>query len=72
MYSIKLDIEDNILDKVMFFLNNIPKKNIEVTKVISDDSPNNQKIGDFFLKSPLRGEISLSRESQTYDERVSF
>jgi len=30
MKTIRLDVEDNIFDKVMFFLNNLPKKDIKL------------------------------------------
>lgn len=67
MYSIKIDIDDTIFNKVMFFLNNIPKKNIEVKKLDSSDSAPTEKIGDFFekiTKNPkkLEGARFLSRE----------
>jgi hypothetical protein len=71
MYSIKLDIDDNILDKVMLFLNNIPKKNIEVKQINSNNS-HNEKLADFFMRSPLREEIELKRNSQVYNQRVEF
>ena len=32
MYTIKLDVNDTIYDKVMFFLKNIPITNLEVKK----------------------------------------
>lgn len=72
MYSIKLDIDDNILDKVMLFLNNIPKKNIEVKQIDDDNKLHNEKLGDFFMQSPLREEIALVRSSETYNQRVEF
>ncbi|MGM0624077.1 MAG: hypothetical protein ACQESH_08690 [Campylobacterota bacterium] len=71
MYSIKLDIDDNVLDKVMFFLNNIPKKNIQVKKLDSSYQKNNEKLGDFFAKSPLKG-IVIERENETYTQRVKL
>lgn len=63
MYSIKLDIDDNILDKVMLFLNNIPKKNIEVKQMDGNNS-HHEKLADFFMKSQLREEITLVRSSE--------
>ncbi|MFA6712033.1 MAG: hypothetical protein WCS33_04945 [Candidatus Caldatribacteriota bacterium] len=71
MYSIKLDIDDNIVDKVMLFLNNIPKKSIEV-KQIDDNNSHHEKLADFFMQSPLREEIELKRNSQVYKQRVEF
>ncbi|MFA6789245.1 MAG: hypothetical protein WC149_07935 [Arcobacteraceae bacterium] len=72
MYSIKLDIDDNILDKVMVFLNNIPKKNIEVKQIDDNNKLHNEKLADFFMQSPLREEITLVRSSETYNQRVEF
>ncbi|MFW5990194.1 MAG: hypothetical protein ACOCP1_02205 [Campylobacterales bacterium] len=72
MYSIKIDIDDTIFDKVMFFLNNIPKKNIEVKKLDSSEPLHSEKMGDFFTKSPLRGEVQITRDLQTYDDRVKL
>lgn len=72
MYSIKLNIDDNILDKVMFFLNNIPKESIEVTKVNNISAAKQEKLGDFFHNSPLTNEINIERLSENYKERVAF
>lgn len=72
MYSIKIDIDDNILDKVMFFLKSIPKKNMEVKKIDSSEEKKDQKLGDFFAQSPLNQEVFISREQETYEQRVKF
>jgi len=39
MHSIRLDIEDSVFDKVIYFLNNLPKNEVKIieTKVINDD-----------------------------------
>ena len=31
MHTLKLEINDTIFDKVMFFLNNLPKKDVKLT-----------------------------------------
>ncbi|MDQ1267865.1 MAG: hypothetical protein QG560_508 [Campylobacterota bacterium] len=72
MYSIKLNIDDSIVDKVMFFLNNIPKKSIEIKKIDNADTLEEQKLGDFFLHSPLHNEVKLSRDLELYKERVTL
>jgi hypothetical protein len=72
MYSIKLDIDDSIVDKVMFFLNSIPKKSIEIKKIDIGDALKEQKLGDFFVQSPLHDEVTLSRDVEFYKERVSL
>ena len=39
MHSIKLNIEDSVFDKVIYFLNNLPKSEVKIveSKVIKDD-----------------------------------
>ena len=72
MYTIRLDINDTIYDKVMLFLKNIPVKNIVIEKKEDTDSKSQDDIVHFFQSSPLVGEISLERDSQTYTDRVTF
>ena len=64
MYSIKLNIDDSILDKVMLFLNTIPKKNIEVKKLKNSHQSDDEKLGDFLLK--VLSKISLLKEEMKY------
>jgi len=71
MYSIKLNIDDSILDKVMLFLNTIPKKNIEVKKLKNSHQSDDEKLGDFFVKSPLK-DIAIERGDEIYNQRVEF
>ena len=49
----------------MLFLKNIPVKNIVVEKKESADLKSQDDIVHFFQSSPLVGEISLRRDSQT-------
>lgn len=72
MYTIKLDIDDSIFDKVIFFLNNIPKKNMEIKKIDRIKDSKKLSLVDFFQQSPLVGELDLPRESQNYTNRVNF
>ncbi|NOQ30030.1 MAG: hypothetical protein GQ570_02780 [Helicobacteraceae bacterium] len=72
MYTIKLDVNDTIYDKVMFFLKNIPIKNLEVQKVDDSQVKRQDDIVSFFQSSPLKGELQLERESEIYNEKVSF
>jgi len=53
MHSIRLDIEDSVFDKVIYFLNNLPKNEVKITetKAINDDW------------SYLESEIDLGLES---------
>ena len=72
MYTIKVDVNDTIYDKVMFFLKNIPVKNISVERK-DDLKPKKQNdIVSFFQSSPIAGEISLERDPQTYTDRIAF
>ena len=72
MYTIKLDVTDSLYDKVMFFLKNIPIKNLVVER--KEDIADNQQndIVHFFQSSPLYGEVNLKRDSQLYSDRVIF
>ena len=56
----------------MFFLKSIPKKNMEVKKIDSSEEKKDQKLGDFFAQSPLNQEVFISREQETYEQRVKF
>ena len=72
MYTIKLDVNDKIYDKVMFFLKSIPVKNIRVEKKEIKEANDKNNIVDFFQSSPIVGEISLDRETEEYRNRVNF
>ncbi len=72
MYTIKLDVNDSIYDKVMFFLKNIPVKNLEVKKVDDTQVEKKSDIVSFFQSSPLKGNILLERENEIYNEKVTF
>jgi len=72
MYTIKLDVNDTIYDKVMFFLKNIPVKNLEVKKVDDTKAQKKDSIVSFFQSSPLMGELHLERDAEIYHEKVSF
>lgn len=39
MHTLKLNIQDNVFEKVIYFLNNLPKNDIEIVedKIIQDD-----------------------------------
>lgn len=74
MYTIKLDVNDTIYDKVMFFLKNIPIKNLEVKKIgetQTQKKDDKDDIVSFFRSSPLH-DIALERESELYSDRVTF
>ena len=72
MYTIKLDINDSLYDKVMLLLKSMPVKSIVVEKKDDTSVKQQDDIVHFFQSSPLVGEISLERDSQTYTDRVAF
>ncbi|MBL4730494.1 MAG: hypothetical protein JKY28_03840 [Sulfurimonas sp.] len=72
MYSIKLDVNDSIYDKVMFFLKNIPVKNLEVKKVDDIQIKKGDDIVSFFQSSPLKDNILLERKDEIYNEKITF
>jgi len=41
MHSIRLDIQDNVFDKVIYFLNNLPKNEV---KIITEDAYSSMKV----------------------------
>jgi hypothetical protein len=73
MYSIKLDVNDNIYEKVMFFLENIPKQDLTIKEIKNfEDKLEENNLVDFFRKSPLVGEVEIKRDSEIYSNRVEF
>ncbi len=59
MYTIKVDVNDTIYDKVMLFLNSIPVKNMVIKKKDEKKPAKQNNIVNFFRSSPLVGEITL-------------
>ena len=73
MYYIKLDINDKIYEKVMFFLENIPKQDLTIKEIKNfEDKLEENNLVDFFRKSPLVGEVEIKRDSEIYSNRVEF
>ena len=72
MYSIKLDVNDNIYDKIMFFLNNVSKDDLKIKEIKNIPKSTNENLADFFQNSPLLDELDLTRESEQYSNRVEF
>jgi hypothetical protein len=73
MQSIQLNISSDIFDKVMSFLEILPKNKVRV--IINDvsEKPSQTKnsLGDFFQSSPLVG-LSFERSQETYSGRIEF
>ena len=72
MYTIKIDVNDTVYDKVMLFLKKIPIKNIVVEKKDQRTSKSKENIVNFFQSSPLVDEIVLERDREAYTNRVAF
>ena len=73
MYYIKLDINDKIYEKVMFFLENIPKQDLTIKEIRNtDDKLEENNLVDFFRKNPLVGEVEIKRDSEIYSDRIEF
>ena len=73
MYSIKLDVNDNIYEKVMFFLENIPKQDLKIKEIKNfDEKVRKDTLVEFFKSSPLVGEVEIKRDCGVYQDRIEF
>ena len=73
MQTIQLNISDDIFDKVMSFLEILPKNKIVIVRDNESQKPQIQKesLVDFFQASPLLG-LDLTRKSEVYQGRIDF
>jgi len=72
MQTIQLDISSDIFDKVMSFLEILPKNKVHITNYLSKKTqPKKESLGDFFQSSPLVG-LSFERSQETYSGRIKF
>ena len=73
MQTIQLDISSDIFDKVMSFLEILPKNKVRVTMNNLYKKPQQKKnsLGDFFQSSPLVG-LSIERDQEVYNARIEF
>ncbi len=51
MKTIRLDVEDSIFDNVMYFLNNLPKKDIKLNIENTKDSNKKNKLNAISIKT---------------------
>lgn len=74
MHSIKLEISDFVFDKVMFFLNNISKRDLVIKEIDSlEKKEKSDDLVSFFKSSPLYDNtLYFEREQESYKERVVF
>lgn len=73
MQTIQLNISSDIFDKVMAFLEILPKNKIVIVQDNNPKTPQRKKdsLGDFFQSSPLVG-LDFSRNSEVYQGRIEF
>jgi len=73
MQTIQLNISSDIFDKVMSFLEILPKNKIRIIRDNVSKKPEIKKdsLGDFFQSSPLFG-LDLSRKTEVYQGRIEF
>ncbi|HHH54944.1 MAG TPA: hypothetical protein ENK91_14875 [Bacteroidetes bacterium] len=73
MKTIQLNISNDIFDKVMSFLEILPKNKIVIIRENEPKEAEEKKesLGDFFRTSPLVG-LDLTRSSEVYQSRIEF
>jgi hypothetical protein len=73
MQTIQLDISSDIFDKVMSFLEILPKNKVRVTTNLLSKKSQQQKnsLTDFFQSSPLVG-LEFERKQESYSGRIEF
>jgi len=73
MQTIQLNISDDIFDKVMSFLEILPKNKIVVIQNNKSKKTQSKRdsLGDFFQSSPLVG-LDFTRSSEVYQDRIKF
>jgi len=62
MHTIKLNIQDSVFDKVIYFLNNLPSNEVEIIeeKIIADDWSH--------LESEIDKGMNSAMSSKTHEE----
>ncbi len=51
MKTIRIDVKDSIFDNVMYFLNNLPKKDVRLNVENTKDSKKKNKLNAIFIKT---------------------
>ncbi len=74
MQTIRLDISNDMYDKVIAILENLPRNKVklQLEKKEVKSSKKKNSLVDFFQSSPLVDEISLKREKEAYKGRIEF
>jgi len=73
MRTIQLNISSDIFDRVMSFLDILPKNKVYIVKNYRDKKYQSKKetLSDFFQSSPLVG-LDLDRSLEVYKDRIEF
>jgi len=73
MQTIQLNISNDIFEKVMSFLELLPKNKIDIVQNSKPkkDQQEKESLVDFFQASPLVG-LDLKRSSEVYQGRIEF
>jgi hypothetical protein len=74
MQTIHLDISSDIYDKVMSFLEILPKNKIRVKtdEPVPEPKKEKESLGNFFQSSPLVG-LTIERNQEVYSsDRIEF
>jgi hypothetical protein len=73
MQTIQLGVSSDIYDKVMSFLEILPKNKVRVKidEPITEPQQNKESLGEFFQSSPLVG-LSIEGNQESYCSRVEF
>jgi hypothetical protein len=66
MHTVKLNIQDSVFDKVIYFLNNLPSNEVEIIeeKIIADDWSHLETEIDKGMNSPM----SLKTHEEVFAE----
>ena len=66
MHTITLKVQDHVLDKIVYFLHNLPKKDVQIISDKSESSVDKQNTNDDdFISKLIENPVHL-------DENVSF
>lgn len=61
MHTITINIKDNVLDKVIYFLQNLPKQDVEI---VSDTIVKDRNLlEDDFISYLVRNPVDISKET---------
>ena len=73
MRHIQIDVSSDIFDKVISFLEILPKQkiNIKIDRSSSRKKSKKESLSNFFRNSPLVG-VEIERSNETYKSRIEF